>query len=275
MKPYFINEAVDQAINDYLSSNNSPDGILYNTFLVVVIRMLVSIYGELDILNPFRLNNEDAFNFNLMKYGAKIEDIDNLKRLIDGFYIIEKRNKNAKSKEENNYFIEIQKVLIDLFNLKRINHGVTDQETKEFFDLLYTPGTSNPLRLSYNYLKSSNIYEIAEYYKEKMALNNDKDEENKKPLLKFDVYKLFKISVADLSKMNSDEINKINSDIYKAFDISENAMNKDYLLEEKLKQIKGQKKLLTSGNGYVDILLIMSIIITVVMVIFVFGTLYI
>lgn len=272
MKSFFINETFDKAINDYLSSKDKKESVLYNSFLVVVIRMLINIYGELDIINPFMLKNEEAFDSNLMKYGATKEEIDSLKRLFDGFYLIEKRNSLAIKKEINNYFIEVQKKLIDLFNLKRLNYGLTEFDNKEFFDLLYTPGTSNVLRLSYNFKEAENIYEIAEYYK--CAMEKKKElEEKKKDLLGFDVYKLFNFSIADISKMNREEIDKINSEIYEAFDISENAINKDYLLNEKMKKIRLNKEPLTTGNGYVDILLIMSVIITVLMVVVIFSTL--
>lgn len=273
MKSFFINEAFDKALNDYFISKDKQEGVLYNSFLVVVIRMLIQIYGELDIINPFRVKNEDAFDSNLRKYNAKKEDIDNLKRLMDGFYKIELRNIHSVRREVNPYFIEIQKVLIDLFNLKRLNFGLTRDDSREFFDLLYTPGTSNVLRLSYNYLNSENIYEIAEYYKEAMKKEITKEKEDKKNLLNFDVYKLFNVSIADLSKMDDEDVDKLNREIYESFDISENAINKDYLLNEKIRELKIQNEPITTGNGYVDILLIMSIIITVVMVVVIFSTL--
>lgn len=266
MKP-FVNEALNKGLEDYLNSKNKPEGILYNSFLVVVIRMLVSIYNELDIINPYKTKNVDIFDANLMKYGAKKEEIDNLKRLLDGFYAIEKRNETSLRREDNIYFIEVQKILIDLFNYKRFNYGVTDEETKNFFDLLYTPGTSNALRQSYNYLNAENIYEVAEYYKSETKKGIQKEEKEKKDLLSFDLYKLFNVSVTDLSKMSSEEISKLNSNIYKSLDINENAVNKKYLLQEKFKEITNPKTPVTSGNGYVDILLIMSIIVTVLMAI--------
>ena len=115
MKSFFINEAFDKAINDYLISKDKEDSILYNSFLVVVIRMLVSIYGELDILNPYQVKNEIALDSNLMKYGSSIEEISNLKRALEGFYLIEKRNVKSLKREVNPYFISVQKYLIDLF----------------------------------------------------------------------------------------------------------------------------------------------------------------
>ncbi len=276
VKSYFINEAIDKAINDYISSRDKEDSILYNSFLVVVIRMLINIYGELDIINPFQVKNEESFDNNLMKYGATLEQITEFKRLFDGFYTIDKKNDNAIKREVNPYFIEVQKLLIDLFTLKRVNFGLTASDSKEFFDLLYTPGTSNVLRLSYNYLNAQdNIYEVAEYFKEAYATKAKVKEEDKKDLFSFDVYRLFNYSIADISKMSGEEITKLNNEIYESFDISSNALNKEYLLNEKIKALKSPKNPITTGNGYVDILLVMSIIVTTLMVIVIFGTIVI
>ena len=273
MKSYFVNEAVDNAVNDYMRSKDVPEGILYNSFLVVVIRILINIYGQLDIINPYQTKSLETLKNNLKKYGATDDEINHLFEIINNYYIIEMRNSLGIKREDNNYFVEIQKCLIDLFNLKRKNFGVTESDCKEFFDLLYTPGTSNPLRQSYNFLKASNIYEVAEYYQAKMAEKFEEDKEEEKNLLGFDVYKLFNISVNDLSKMNASDIDNLNNQIYESLDISENAINKDYLLNEKIKEIKMQNTPITTGNAYVDILLIMSVIVTTIMVVVIFGTL--
>ena len=275
MKTYFVNEAFEKAVQDYLKSRDNKEGILYNSFLVVVIRMLINIYGELDIINPYQINSENALDDNLMKCGLEKEDVAEFKRLVDGFYRIEKKNMSSVKRETNIYFIEIQKKIIDMFNLKRLNYGLTESDRKEFFDLLYTPGTSNALRLSYNFLNADNIYEIAEYFKIEMKKEkeNPKNNEKEKELLPFETYKMFGIGVTDLSKMNEFDVEKLNSEIYKSFDISENAINKDYLLEERIKAYKMQKTPVTTGNGYVDILLVMSVIVTTIMAVVIFSTL--
>ena len=272
MKP-FINEAFEKAVSDYLSSKENTDSILYNSFLTVVIRMLICIYGELDIINPYQTHNEEALDNNLMRFGAKKEEVDNLKRLMDGYFKVEKRNQSSVKRELNPYFIEVQKCLIDLFNLKRLDFDLGKNEEKNFFDLLYTPGTSNFFRISENYRQAENPYEIAEYYQEKMKIEKPSAKEPEKDLLSFDVYKLFNISIADLSKMSNDDVSKINKEIYESLDIRENAINKDYLLSEKIKQIKIRNNPVTTGNGYVDILLVMSIIVTSIMVVIIFGSL--
>lgn len=275
MKTFFVNEAFEKAVIDYLNSRDKEESVLYNSFLVVVIRMLINIYGELDIINPYQIKNEFALDANLMKYGLSSESVSEFKRLLDGFYRIERKNMSSIKREENIYFIEVQKRLIDMFNIKRLNFGLTDTDRREFFDLLYTPGTSNALRLSYNFLSTDNIYEIAEYFKNEMAKVKEvpKQSEKEKDLLSFETYKLFGVGVSDLSKMNENEVEQLNSEIYKSFDISENAINKDYLLEESVKAFKMQRTPITTGNGYVDILLVMSVIVTTLMIVVIFGTL--
>ncbi len=269
MKTFFVNEAIDKAINDYLSSKDKKEGVLYNSFLVVIIRMLTNIYGELDVINPFQIKNEDAFLNNLTKYGASRDNISELENLILEHFLNEKNNEKEKCRKS---FVLIQKKIIDLFNLKRFNFGTTESDIKEFFDLLYTPGTSNALRLSYNYLWADNVYEVAEYYKSKMD-NKPIKESEEKDLLGFDVYKLFDVSIADISKMNGEEVSSLNQEIYKSLDINDNAINKDFLLDQKVKEFNIQNKPAMTGNGYVDILLVMSIIVTVVMVVVIFTTL--
>ncbi len=268
----FVNEGFNKAISDYLASKNKPDGVVHNSILVVFIRLLINIYGELDIINPYQINDENALNNNLMKYGADLSNINKLKTLINEFYQLDIKNKNSKIKVENNYFIDVQKCLIDLFTLKRVTYGVTETQQKIFFDLLYTPGASSALRISDNFKYASNVYEVAEYYKDKLSIKS-KENNVEKQLLGFDIYKQFNVSVADLSQMDASQIESLNKQIYNSFDIDTNAMNKEYLLQEKMKQIYRQNHPITTGNGYVDILLIMSVIATTIMVIAVVGML--
>ncbi len=273
MKTYFINEAFQKGVLDYLDSKDKPNGVIYNSFLVVVIRSLCLIYGELDIINPFQIKNASALLDNMTKFGYSKIEVNNFWKLLDGFLVIEKRNMTSLKREINPYFIDVQKCLIDMFSLKRVNFGLTENESKDFFNLLYTPGTNNELRLSYNFLNAEDIYEVAEYYRESLSRVREEKVEEEKDLLGFDVYKMFNFSISDISKMNKDEVDNLNKEIYKSFDISENAINKDYLLEEKIKMLKSQSNPITTGNGYVDILLIMSIIVTVVMVVVIFTSL--
>ena len=273
MKSVFINDAFEKAIADYLKSINDVDGKVYNSFLVVVIRILSCIYGELDIINPYYTKNITALNENLTKYGAPQDLIDNFMFMLDMFQKIDERNKNNVVKEENTYFIEVQKKLVDMFILKKNNFGLTDSDSKDFFELLYTPATKNPLRLSYNYLNASDIYEVAKYYQTKMNEVESTHKIEQKDILNLDVYKMFNYKVSDISLMNNDQIKELNSQIYSSLNINENAINKDYLLDQAVKNILHEEQKVTTGNGYVDILIIMSVIITAIMVLVVFTCL--
>ena len=92
---YFVNIAFDTGIKSYLSIENK-EGIKYNSFLVVVIRLLVLIYGEADILNPFYLNNKVVFLNNLAKYGMAKSDIAVFKEEFLNYYKFEVQNINGR-----------------------------------------------------------------------------------------------------------------------------------------------------------------------------------
>ena len=219
----------------------------------------------------YHIKDENALNLNMMKYGANLDKINNLKKMINAFYNLEVKKEKDMTVEENEYFIDIQKEIIDLFVLKKMNYDVKEEEQKIFFDLLFTPGSSNVLRQSINYQYAKDIYEIAKYYNDKCNFKVENNNESKKDLLGFNVYKEFNVGIKELSKMNNEQIEQLNKQIYQAFDINENAINKDYLLKEKIQGLYKRRNLLTTGNGYVDILLVMSVIVTTIMTIIVIS----
>lgn len=254
----FINEAFTVAINDYLESKNHPEGIKYNSFLVVVIRLLTIIYDELDVLNPFYLNNEQAFNDNLEKYGYSYNNIVLFKNTFLSYY----------QKENSVDFINIQKMLIDMFALKKKSMDIKESEINSFKDLLYTPTSTNALITSYNFLMSKDIYEIQKYFDKIISENVYKKPSKPKKTLNIDAYEILKYSLEDINKMDADELENVNKKVYNYFDINENAINKDYLLDKAVFDYNHPKVSLSTGNGYVDILLILSIIVTLGLVIF-------
>lgn len=272
MNNYFVNELFDSAIKQYIDSKSYPDGKVYNSFLVVLIRILCSIYEELDLLNPYHTNDMEMLYTNLKRYGANDKKINEFFELLELYNYIEEKNKKNNLKVNNEYFIEIQKNLIDLFIYKKKSIKLTNEDYKEFFDLLYTPATSNPLRQSFNYLNASDIYEIAKYYQDRINESEEMIITEKKELLNMDVYKLFNYKISDISKMNNEQIKDLNKNIYASLNINENAINKDYLIDEFVNSYKyNENNKITTGNGYVDILLVMSIIITCVMIISIFA----
>lgn len=267
MDKVFINNAFSKAVNNYTKSNDNVQGVMYNSFLVVVIRSLISIYSELDIINPMIIGDEELLKENLAKFGYDKTDIEvflsNL-QLFDDFEVL---NENNNVKKKNPYFLIIEKDLINMLIKKKLNFFITEHELKVFYDLLYTPNSTNPLRVSYNYLMSNDEWEIDNYFKLEMKNNVKVVLPKEKHLLNPKAYEILNYNIEDIKNMSETEINKINSLVFDYFKIRENAINKEYLLEKAIEAMEREKDKITSGNGYVDILLVLSVIITIVMVV--------
>ena len=271
MNQDFVNEAFSKAIDDYLKSSDNVQGVTYNSFLVVVVRMLVCIYSELDIINPMVIGDVDLLYKNLTKFGYSKDSLNIFFSNLQLFYEIEGNNENITKKEKNPYFVLIQKDLIDMFIAKKLNFYLTEEEVKEFYDLLYTPFSKNPLRVSYNFLTSSvngnDVMEIDNYFKTQMRENVKVVLPKEKHYLNVKAYEILNYSMDDLNKMDSSELDRVNHQVYDYFKIRENAINKEYLLEKAIEAVEREKNKVTSGNGYVDILLVISVICTVIMIV--------
>lgn len=263
----FINEAFTKAINDYQNSKNQPDGLIYNSFLVVVIRLLTSIYSELDIINPLMTNNQNALKENLLKFGYSSDKLENFFNNLEKFYIIDKENERLQVKKENMFFIIIQKQIVDMLICKKLNFHLTQKEVKAFYDLLYTTNCKEPIKVSYNYLYAKDVNEIDNYFKKQMQENVKVVEAKEKKLLNLRAYEILNYNIDDINNMEQEQIDKINRQVYDYFKIRENAINKEFLLEKAIIEYDKEKNKVTSGNGYVDIILVMSVICTAVMLI--------
>lgn len=266
MDKVFINEAFSKAINDYQNSIDNPQGIKYNSFLVVVIRLLVSIYSELDIINPYMMEDEDLLKTNLAKFNYNKTNIELFLSNLELFYDYELVNEKKKIKSKNPYFIEIQKSLVDMFICKKLNFYITEEETNTFYDLLYTPYSKNPLRVSFNFLQSKDPLEIDNYFRKEMREKIKVILPKEKNYLNVKAYELLNMSFDNIKNLSENELNKVNSEVYDYFKIRENAINKEYLLEKAIEAKLRENNKITSGNGYVDILLVMSVVCTALMI---------
>lgn len=266
MDKVFINEAFTKAINDYLKSSDNIQGVTYNSFLVVVLRSLVSIYSELDIVNPKVMDDAELLKDNLSKFGYSKTDVEVFLSNLQLFLDFEKENEKRSVKNKNPYFIIIQKELVDMLIKKKLNFYLTEAEVIEFYDLLYTPYSKNPLRVSYNFLQASDVLEVDRYFKIQMKENIKVILPKEKHYLNVKAYELLSYSFDDIKNMDSSDVDKVNSQVYDYFKIRENAINKEYLLDKAIEAIERENNKVTSGNGYVDILLVISVICTALMI---------
>lgn len=253
----FVNEAFTYALSEYLRNKKNPEGIKYNSFFVVVVRLLTMIYDELDILNPFYLNNENSLDTNLKKYGFATENIIEFKKTLQRFY---------ENEGENN-FIKLQKLLVDMYAKKKLSMKLADEEIASFRSLLYSPYAQNPLLVSYNFLMAKDPLEVVKYFDKQMAENTKKVIAKPKETLNLEAYEILKYSLEDIKAMNSEELDEVNKKVYNYFDINANAINKNYLLDKAVFDYNHPKSALSTGNGYVDILFFLAIVATVGMII--------
>ena len=132
--------------------------------------------------------------------------------------------------------------------------------------MLYTPYSKNPLRVSYNFLQASDVLEVDRYFKIQMKENIKIILPKEKHYLNVKAYELLNYSFDDIKNMDSSDVDKVNSQVYDYFKIRENAINKEYLLDKAIEAIERENNKVTSGNGYVDILLVISVICTALMI---------
>ena len=261
---YFVNIAIHKAIKQYLASINNKDSLNFNSFLVIVIRILVLIYGDTDILNPYYLKSSVAFFNNLSKYGMSEANIALFKEEILNYYNFEATHNSGNTKEKNPYFRSSLKFLVDMFVVKKKSISISYEEEEEFLELIYTTHTKNTYRMNYNYLVNDDPEYIEKYYYSKSnELEMTKDlGKTISTELNLEALKYVGVNLSNLQSMSEEEILAAKKEAYNYFAVDAEAPTRDEDLKKSLNYYKLFGKKITSGNGYVDILLLMSVIVT-------------
>lgn len=265
----FVNDALSYAINTYLSSKDKVNSEEYNSFYSNVIKALVFIYGELDIVNPYKTNKVSGmggFDDNLKKYGLTDKELDDFKNNMLNYHQTEEENIKAIC------FKNIQKCLINMLFYKAKHIYVDDNEYNEFKNFLYYSQDENSTKLELFSKLIPNDEEVKNYYDSKLfsLKHNYVFTEYKDITLKPEAYQLAGYNIVEVMKMSEDDIENINNKVYHFFHIKNNDINKKSRLEGAISFYKKYGKFYTSGSGFVDSLLISSIIATVCMFLAIF-----
>ena len=214
---YFINEAFTFILNQYIQNNEKPQLQAHDNAQMRILKTLIFIYNEIDIVNPYKTNNEKGlggFDENIIKYGYSRNELEKFKRDVLNFYNKEvELNKNI-IKEINPYLEEVEKDLIDLYYCKCIAFA-TSRNDIEFKKYLFTTKNEDTTVQAYNLLYSKNI-KTTETYLEK-ALHRLDYPITFKPLLtnKLDnsIYEYFGIAKTIVDTWNQQQINSVNEQI--------------------------------------------------------------
>lgn len=264
MEEYFINAGIDNAIKSYLDNINNKNGAVYNSFLVVTIRCLVLIYGSADIINPYKLKDKVAFFNNLTKYGLSKTDASIFTEDFLSFYNTYHQNNQNKIKVEISTSSVILKHLADMMVKKKKWVNVDLKEEEQFLSLLYTTHTNNTFMINEEYLLGNKLSDTENYYYTKLNEKEENIDLNKtiSSTLNLEALTHIGVNVSDLKNMSEKEIAEVRNKTYNYFAIDAESPNRDRDLNSSLTSINLQKPKITSGNGYVDILLLMSVITT-------------
>ena len=253
----FINPVLSHAIEMYLKYKDHPEDPNFSEFTVMVVRTLVFIYGELDILNPYITHNEHmmgGFDSNITKYGFSIDALTDFKNQFLKF--VEEQQKNIRP---NSAFIKIQKYLIDMYSYKQKTMNLPIDQLMLFKKYLYIPENSEKIAEINRYL--INPQEIIGYLNSKIYETNHNFilEPVKRETLNTDAYILLGYNMNQINNLNDTDLKAVNEQIYRFFFLYSNSPNSKELLDKAVNYYKRYGNRITTGNGYVDFLLFASI----------------
>lgn len=260
----FVSPEFSMAIQYYLATKDEKN-MASLPFLVLVVRTLIYIYGELDIINPYITRNEDnmgGFDSNLTKYGYSLNNLKKFKENLKNFPEQEKNNKKP-----NLAFKEIEKSLIDMYFCKKKVMSLSNNEELEFQKYLCLSTNTNLSPLLQKYGISATYLDA--YFKSKLFESNHDFQLTtvNKHMLFMDAYSLLGYSAEQISKMNENDLNMVNNQVYQFFQVTPTDTNADELLIKAVNYYKRYGNRITSGNGYVDLLLFMSVLSTAIFVV--------
>ena len=260
----FISKEFTMAIENFLATKeqNLSSSL---SFPVIVIRTLVEIYGELEIINPYlnkNISGQNGFDDNIMKYGFSKEKLEDFKKCFNSFWYTSKQRPNI-------FLVKIEQYLIDMFFLKKKKLGLKDDEENNFKKLLCLSTNEYLSDYTNYYLQDKACLDY--YYARQNYISEHTFDLSpiKKTTLFIDAYLLLGYTVEEISKMNSEELEEANHKVYAFFKIDENDKNKRDLLIDAVNYYKKYGNRLSSGNGYVDLLLLVSVVVTIVLTLFI------
>ena len=84
----FVSKEFTLAIENFLATKEQSLSSSLS-FPVIIIRTLIQIYGELEIIEPYlskNVSNQNGLDENIMKYGFSKEKLNDFKNCFNSFY---------------------------------------------------------------------------------------------------------------------------------------------------------------------------------------------
>jgi hypothetical protein len=247
----FVNEAITNGINIYLGNYSDQNFLLSHYFEYKVIELLARVYGKINITNPYQIHSEFKFRDNLMIYGAKKEDIVSLISLLDDYNSWLKSVSRDKNDIVENIFYILSKLVI----LKERSVGLLEED-REYYDNFFSLKDN---RIDFIVKISGDKDRVLEAFKKgEDDINNAPKEEEVKYLTE-DEYEKYGIFFNEVKSLSKDKLKRLNNEIISREE-SNSANSGGTQKTSPLQYV------LTSGNGFVDALVLLSIMCTELMV---------
>ena len=252
MANVFINDSIDSGISNYLLIKEEKDYDKAHIFEVYIIRCLCKIYGDINIINPYRIGNANSFKSNLIMYGLKQSDMEEFISLMDNY---SKWLNSTKNVGKTDITSKIELLLVNMVIERNKITKFTNNEI-EFFDKYFDPKDNNFSKLHSLITKDINI--VPMYWNRKKTLldNNIKFKKVRNDLLSREIYHKYGIDKDDVSKMSEDKVKNINNRI----------LSSEKESEKLNKKFNPKKIIITSGNGFVDMLMLLTIMTTEILI---------
>lgn len=249
MKNIFINDFIECGISNYLLMNDNKIYEKEHIFEIYVIKALCQIYGEINIINPYKIQSENSFKCNLLMFGLLEKEMD----LLFSYFAKYEEWLNSDNVSKTDLTIKIEKMLINMILIK-CRKRVISEESLEWFDLFFDPVDNNLSKLHSLITIDNDV--IPNYWKrKKLGLSNKVSLiDVRTDLLARDDYATYGINIKDVEKMNHEQVKVLNDKIQEKEKKNRNVL------------FKPKKMIISTGSGFVDTIMLLSIMTTEIMV---------
>lgn len=248
----FVNNAITNGIKAYFGDDSAS---LEHIFEMQVVKVLATIYNETDIINPYKLNKAKSFKENLTSYGFSYNEVEEFLLLFNSY----DKWLNSRRKDENEVLSRLFLLMMRMVVLKS-RHVVISKEELSVYDEFFTLSDSRVRRIAM--MCKTDIDMIVKKWQEvkrRYILKQNQFLSWVEPkLLAESMYVKYGVSLAEVKQLSNQAIEEINKQILR----EENDSN----VQGGRKKEKPLQLVLTSGNGFVDMLVLLSIMFTEIMI---------
>ncbi|MDD2409844.1 MAG: hypothetical protein PHD03_03905 [Bacilli bacterium] len=248
----FINNAIHNGIINYLNYIEDKGIDKIHIFEFSIVQILVSIYGEINIINPFKLGKEESFKKNLMLYGLKESEMEMfIKYMGDYDRWLNSLHEEPKTKLP----MQVETIMINMVLLKSNFQKITEKEIDKYNNF-FDPVEGDIVKVQDLIVEDKTLIPSL-WRRKRFQLEGNITLETIQPeLLSPEIYQKYGLSIDEVKKLSNIKIKEINETIKK--EETNNGGNKP--------KFDPRKLVLSSGSGFVDTIVLLSIMATEIMV---------